>query len=61
MLAGVLKGSINYCESGKCGLFGNGGLLMFDVSSVTFKYQFVDPVLYLELLEDSGGSLQLPS
>ena len=48
----VLKGFITYCESGKCGLFGNDVLLMFDVSSVTFKYQFVDPVLYLELLEE---------
>ena len=48
----ALKGFITYCESGKYGLFGNGGLIMFEVSSVTFKYQFVDPVLYLELLEE---------
>jgi hypothetical protein len=33
----ALKGFITYCESGKYGLFGNGGLIMFDVSSVTFK------------------------
>jgi chloride channel 7 len=57
VVAVVLKGFITYCESGKYGLFGNGGLIMFDVSSVTFKYQFVDPVLILGIIGGIVGAV----
>jgi len=55
----VLKGFITYCESGKCGLFVNGGLIMFDVSSVTMKYQFADllPVVILGVIGGFVGAV----
>lgn len=54
VVAVVLKGFITYCEGGKCGFLGNDCLIMFDVSSVTFKYEFADllPVLILGI---TGG------
>lgn len=54
VVAVVLKGFITYCEGGNCGFLENGCLIMFDVSSVTFKYEFADllPVLILGI---TGG------
>eukprot|EP01018_Ginkgo_biloba_P035624 Gb_17660 [translate_table: standard] len=59
VVAVVLRGFIDYCESGKCGLFGNGGLIMFDVSSVTIKYRFVDllPVVILGVIGGVVGAV----
>ncbi|WZY89277.1 hypothetical protein YC2023_046012 [Brassica napus] len=34
----VLRAFIEICNSGKCGLFGKGGLIMFDVSHVEVRY-----------------------
>ncbi|KAK7377691.1 hypothetical protein VNO80_03121 [Phaseolus coccineus] len=41
----VLRAFIEICHSGKCGLFGEGGLIMFDVSNVTVRYHFMDIVI----------------
>ncbi|CAM8942075.1 unnamed protein product [Rhodiola kirilowii] len=55
----VLRAVIQYCSSGNCGLFGKGGLIMFDVSDVTITYQFMDiiPVAAIGLLGGVLGSL----
>jgi len=41
----VLRAFIEICHSGKCGLFGEGGLIMFDVSNVTVRYHVMDIVI----------------
>ncbi|XP_027349678.1 chloride channel protein CLC-b-like isoform X2 [Abrus precatorius] len=41
----VLRAFIEICNSGKCGLFGKGGLIMFDVSNVTVRHHVMDIVL----------------
>ncbi|KAL0915281.1 hypothetical protein M5K25_015686 [Dendrobium thyrsiflorum] len=52
----VLRALIEVCVSGKCGLFGKGGLIMFDVTSTTIAYQLLDlPVVIL--LGVMGGIL----
>lgn len=55
----VLRAFIEYCSSGKCGLFGNGGLIMFDVSNVTVRYHMMDiiPVALIGLIGGVLGSL----
>ncbi|KAJ4953683.1 hypothetical protein NE237_030515 [Protea cynaroides] len=42
VVAVVLRGFIEFCRSGKCGLFGQGGLIMFDVSSSKATYNTSD-------------------
>ncbi|KAL2898187.1 Chloride channel protein CLC-b [Bienertia sinuspersici] len=55
----VLRAFIEYCSSGKCGLFGNGGLIMFDVSNVTVTYRMMDivPIALIGLIGGALGSL----
>ncbi|KAF7819438.1 Chloride channel protein CLC-b [Senna tora] len=55
----VLKGFIQLCNSGKCGHFGQGGLIIFDVSNVTVSYQLMDiiPVTIIGILGGVLGSL----
>lgn len=55
----VLRGFIELCNSGKCGLFGRGGLIMFDVSNVTVTYQAMDiiPVIIIGILGGVLGSI----
>ncbi|XP_078159407.1 chloride channel protein CLC-a-like isoform X1 [Carex rostrata] len=52
----VLRGFIELCNSGKCGLFGAGGLILFDVSEVMVTYHIKDllPVTIVGIL---GGVL----
>ncbi|KAK9272851.1 hypothetical protein L1049_003229 [Liquidambar formosana] len=59
VVAVVLRAFIEYCNSGKCGLFGKGGLIMFDVSNVTVKYHVMDiiPVVIIGLIGGVLGSL----
>lgn len=45
----VLRAFIEYCRSGKCGLFGKGGLIMFDVSSGVTTYNSADLVAIIAL------------
>ncbi|KAG2261405.1 hypothetical protein Bca52824_068484 [Brassica carinata] len=47
------------CNSGKCGLFGRGGLIMFDVSHVTYTYHVTDiiPVTLIGVIGGVLGSL----
>ncbi|KNA10255.1 hypothetical protein SOVF_146180 [Spinacia oleracea] len=52
----VLRAFIEFCSSGKCGLFGNGGLIMFDVSNVTVHYNMMD-ILGVALIGLIGGVL----
>lgn len=56
MVAVVLRGLIEYCRSGKCGLFGKGGLIMFDVSSATATYSSQD-LIAVTVLGIIGGVL----
>ncbi|XP_058097573.1 chloride channel protein CLC-c-like [Magnolia sinica] len=42
VVAVVLRALIIYCQSGKCGLFGEGGLIMYDVSKATTTYSTPD-------------------
>ncbi|KAM0026330.1 putative CBS domain, chloride channel, voltage gated, chloride channel, core [Helianthus debilis subsp. tardiflorus] len=55
----LLRGLTDTCLSGKCGLFGTGGLIMFDVSSVDITYHLEDvpPVLLLGVIGGIAGSL----
>uniref|UniRef100_M4EW02 Chloride channel protein n=1 Tax=Brassica campestris TaxID=3711 RepID=M4EW02_BRACM len=55
----VLRGFIEICKSGKCGLFGSGGLIMFDVSHVTYTYHVTDiiPVTLIGVIGGVLGSL----
>ncbi|KAL1531297.1 putative chloride channel-like protein CLC-g isoform X2 [Salvia divinorum] len=56
VVAIVLRALIDLCLSGQCGLFGTGGLIMYDVTSVDITYHLWDvpPVLLLAL---GGGIL----
>lgn len=55
----VLRAFIEICNSGKCGLFGKGGLVMFDVSDVTVTYHVMDiiPITVIGILGGVLGSL----
>ncbi|KAK4417891.1 Chloride channel protein CLC-b [Sesamum alatum] len=55
----VLRAVMEYCKSGNCGLFGKGGLIMFDVSGVSVRYRLVDivPVAVIGVLGGLLGSL----
>ncbi|KAL0909920.1 hypothetical protein M5K25_020830 [Dendrobium thyrsiflorum] len=59
VVAVVLRGFIGYCRSGKCGLFGKGGLIMFDVSSGVTTYNSTDlvAVIFLGVIGGVLGSL----
>lgn len=52
----VLRALIDFCYSGKCGLFGTGGLIMFDVTSESVSYHLGD-VPAVILLGVIGGIL----
>ncbi|KAG1327894.1 Chloride channel protein CLC-c [Cocos nucifera] len=58
VVAVVLRALIDVCKSGKCGLFGKGGLIMFDVTSDTVAYHLVDlpPVILLGIIGGILGS-----
>ncbi|XP_020086151.1 chloride channel protein CLC-c [Ananas comosus] len=56
VVAVVLRALIEYCRSGKCGLFGKGGLIMFDVSSSVTTYSTPDLIAVI-LLGVLGGLL----
>jgi len=59
MVAVVLRALIDFCKSGKCGLFGEGGLIMFDVTADYVTYHLVDlpPVITLGVFGGILGSL----
>jgi len=50
---------IDVCLSDKCGLFGKGGLIMFDAYSASISYHLVDvpPVFILAVIGGLLGSL----
>ncbi|KAI3786866.1 hypothetical protein L1987_40900 [Smallanthus sonchifolius] len=58
IVAVLLRGLTDTCLSGKCGLFGTGGLIMFDVTSVDITYHLKDvpPVLLLGVIGGIAGS-----
>ncbi|KAG2659105.1 hypothetical protein PVAP13_1KG333000 [Panicum virgatum] len=49
VVAVVLRGLIEFCRSGKCGLFGQGGLIMFDLSSTIATYSTPDLIAIIVL------------
>ncbi|KAL4581523.1 hypothetical protein LXL04_006045 [Taraxacum kok-saghyz] len=55
----VLRAFMEYCKDGACGLFGQGGLIMFDVGSVPVRYHVADliPVIVIGILGGVLGSL----
>ncbi|XP_073004669.1 putative chloride channel-like protein CLC-g [Typha latifolia] len=59
VVAVVLRLFINICNSGECGLFGKGGLIMYDVTSDEMTYHFADlpPVILLGVIGGVLGSL----
>nr|XP_043619385.1 putative chloride channel-like protein CLC-g [Erigeron canadensis] len=59
IVAILLRGLTDMCLSGKCGLFGTGGLIMFDVTSADLSYHLVDvpPVLLLGVIGGIAGGL----
>ncbi|XP_059669979.1 chloride channel protein CLC-b-like [Cornus florida] len=52
----VLRAFMEYCKTGNCGLFGRGGLIMFDVSGVTVRYHVMD-IIPVATIGISGGVL----
>ncbi|XP_054820083.1 chloride channel protein CLC-c-like isoform X1 [Prosopis cineraria] len=56
VVAIVLRAGIEYCATGKCGLFGEGGLIMYDVSAAKVTYSGAD-ILAVLLLGILGGIL----
>ncbi|KAJ6699842.1 CHLORIDE CHANNEL PROTEIN [Salix purpurea] len=60
VVAIVLRALIDFCLSGKCGLFGKGGLIMFDVYSENVTYHLIDvlPVLTLGSYRRHIGKLE---
>ncbi|XP_057769106.1 putative chloride channel-like protein CLC-g isoform X2 [Salvia miltiorrhiza] len=56
VVAIVLRALIDLCLSGQCGLFGKGGLIMYDVTSVDISYHLWDVPAVL-LLAFGGGIL----
>lgn len=59
VVAIVLRAFIEYCNTGKCGLFGEGGLIMYDVSSAKETYSAVDilAVIFLGVIGGILGSI----
>ncbi|EAY94258.1 hypothetical protein OsI_16029 [Oryza sativa Indica Group] len=59
VVAVVLRGLIEFCRSGKCGLFGQGGLIMFDLSSTipTYTAQDVVAIIVLGIIGGVFGGL----
>ncbi|KAH6779281.1 Voltage-gated chloride channel family protein [Perilla frutescens var. hirtella] len=59
VVAIVLRALIDVCMRGECGLFGKGGLIMYDVTSVNISYHLWDvpPVLLLALVGGILGSI----
>ncbi|XP_027101934.2 chloride channel protein CLC-b [Coffea arabica] len=55
----VLRAFMEYCKSRYCGLFGKGGLIMFDVSEVSVRYHIVDliPIAVIGIIGGLLGSL----
>lgn len=55
----VLRSFIEYCNTRSCGLFGKGGLIIFDVSEVTVSYHAIDllPVVVIAVIGGVLGSL----
>ncbi|KAK8717207.1 hypothetical protein V6N13_044483 [Hibiscus sabdariffa] len=56
VVAIVLRGFIEFCSSGNCGLFGEGGLIMYDISAAKVVYSAPD-ILAVILLGVIGGLL----
>ena len=59
IVAVALRALIDICKSGKCGLFGQGGLIMYDVTADKITYHLVDlpPVIVLGIIGGILGSL----
>lgn len=56
VVAIVLRALIDFCLKGQCGLFGKGGLIMYDVTLKDASYHLLDVPLVL-LLALIGGIL----
>lgn len=58
VVAVVLRALIQICEGGKCGLFGEGGLIMFDVNSAKPAYSTPDllAVIFVGVIGGLMGS-----
>ncbi|XP_061350761.1 putative chloride channel-like protein CLC-g isoform X1 [Gastrolobium bilobum] len=58
IVAIFLRAMIDVCLSGKCGLFGKGGLIMFDAYSASISYHVADvpPVFILGVIGGILGS-----
>lgn len=59
VVAVLLRGFIQLCKGGKCGLFGEGGLIMFEVNSARVSYSSGDLLAVISLAVIGGifGSL----
>lgn len=54
VVAVVLRGFVEFCRGGKCGLFGEGGLIMFDIHTENSTYGTLD-LIAIVLLGVIGG------
>jgi chloride channel 7 len=56
VVAIVLRAGIQFCSTGKCGLFGEGGLILYDVGSAQVTYSAGD-ILAVIVLGTVAGIL----
>ncbi|KAG6474668.1 hypothetical protein ZIOFF_068606 [Zingiber officinale] len=59
VVAVTLRALVDVCERGNCGLFGKGGLIMYDVTADNITYHLADlpPVILLGVIGGILGSL----
>ncbi|KAG6467412.1 putative chloride channel-like protein CLC-g isoform X1 [Zingiber officinale] len=59
VVAVTLRALMDVCESGRCGLFGKGGLIMYNVTADNITYHLADlpPVILLGVIGGILGSL----
>ncbi|EEF34561.1 chloride channel clc, putative [Ricinus communis] len=59
VVAVVLRAFMGFCQNGRCGLFGEGGLIMYDVNSAKTNYNTPDllAVIFLGVIGGAFGSL----
>eukprot|EP00249_Psilotum_nudum_P011129 c22979_g1_i1 orf=744-3236(-) len=59
VVAVVLRTAMSICKSGKCGLFGSGGLIMFNIGQSSLEFGVIElfPVVILGVVGGLLGSL----
>ena len=59
LVAVILQAAITYCGDDGCGLFGSGGLIMYNVGTISITFTLIElvPVVILGIIGGVLGSL----